>query len=128
MVRLQDRVTIRNNGASDGAAVIVTAGHLQLTGSQPGDIQIANNPGIGVLLTDNASARVFNTSIINNGSHGMRVQALSTASLVDSSAVMRGNGGKDLSCAPNSFGHGSDAGVQKMFCGGFDKSPDPGGP
>jgi len=125
MVRLQDRVTIRGNGASGGTAVFVTGGHLQLTGSQAGDIQIVNNSGIGVLLTDNASSRVLNTSITNNGGNGMRVQALSTATLLDGN-VMRDNVGFDFFCTPNSFGRGSDAGIKKMFASGFDKSPDPG--
>ena len=70
---------------------------------------------------------MFNSLIANNGGDGTRVQAISSVSPLDATAVMRGNGGKDLSCAPNSFGHGSDAGVQKMFCAGFDKSPDSGG-
>lgn len=127
LVRLQDRVTIQNNGDSSTPAVVVIGGHLELNGLQPNDVQIVQNPGIGLLLNDNSSGRIFNTLIANNGGHGTRVQAMSTVSLIDATAAMRNNGGKDLSCAPNSFGHGSSAGVQSMFCSGFDNSPDPGG-
>jgi hypothetical protein len=127
LLRLQDRVTIQKNGDSSTPAVVAIGAHLELTGLQPNDVQIVQNPGIGLLLNDNSSARIFNTLIANNGGHGTRAQALSTVTLIDSTAVMRNNGGKDLSCAPNSFGHGSNAGVQNMFCPGFDTSPDPEG-
>ena len=128
LVRLQDRVTIRNNGGSGGVAVVNVSGHLQLTGGQSNDVQVVQNPGIGILVRDNGSARVSNSLIANNGGNGMRVEALSTATLLDATAVMRDNGNYDFFCAPNSFGHGSDAGVKKMYAPGFDKSPSPGGP
>jgi hypothetical protein len=121
---VSDRVTMRNNGNAATAAVFVTGGQLQLNGVQPNDIEIADNPGIGVLVTGNASTRASNSLIRNNAGNGMRVQALSTAVLGDS-VVMTGNGGFDLSCAPNSFAGGDDSGVGRAFCPGFDKQPSP---
>src|SRR3989442_14177303 len=126
---VSDRVSIRNNGLPETAGILVTGGHLQLKGLQPNDVEISNNPGNGVTLTDNASARIFNTLISNNGAHGVRLQALSVAQLF-STAVMRDNGGFDYSCSPNSFWRGDRSGVRRMFCPGFDQSPnpDPSGP
>jgi hypothetical protein len=124
---LTDRVTIRENGRADTAAIIVYGGHLQLNGRQPGDIDISANPGIGLALTDTASARVRNTSITDNGGHGVRVQALSVAQLLDG-AVFRHNGGFDLSCTRNSFGRGDRSGVRRMFCPGFDRPDNEGRP
>lgn len=126
---ISNTVTIRNNGSRETAAISVTGGHLQLNGREANDIEISNSPGNGLTLTDNASARILNTVIKNNGVHGIRLQALSSAALLDS-AVMRDNGGFDFSCTPNSFGRGSDTGVRRMSCPSFDKSPDPdpGGP
>jgi hypothetical protein len=119
--------SIQNNGTEQTAAIFVTGGFLQLAGSAPGDLVISNNPGNGVTLSDGATARVFNTTISNNGVHGMRVQGLSSAELFDT-AVMDHNGGFDFSCTPNSFGHGNDSGIDRMFCHGFDNSPNPGSP
>jgi len=122
-------VTVRSSGTAAGAAIYVTGGFIQLGGRFPGDIAISDNPGNGVTLTDGAAARVFNTLISNNAGQGMRVQALSSVELFDT-AVMSGNRGFDFSCTPNSSARGSDLGVKRMFCPGFDKSPDPapGGP
>jgi hypothetical protein len=116
--------TIQNNGTSATAAIVATGGFLQLLGNQLGDIVISNNPGTGVILTDGAAARISNTVISNNGGHGMLVQALSSTQLFDT-AVMENNRGFDFSCTPNSFGRGDDSGVHRMFCHGFDRSPDP---
>jgi hypothetical protein len=121
---VSDRIIIRHNGTPDTAAIAVTGGHLQLNGRQASDIVISDNPGIGLFLTDNASARVLNAQISDNGGHGMRLQALASAQLL-AAALFKDNKGFDLSCTPNAFARGDASGVGRMFCPGFDKSPDP---
>ena len=126
---ISDRVTIHDNGAPETGAIAVTGGRLELNGRGPNDIDISNNIGNGLLVTDGGTTRIFNTLISNNGAHGLRVEGLSVARLFDT-AVMKDNGGFDCSCAPNSVGRGDRSGVRRMFCPGFDQSPDPmpGGP
>lgn len=79
---VSDRVSIRNNGLPETAGISVTGGHLQLNGLQSSDVEISNNPGSGVTLTDNASARIFNTLISNNGGHGLRIHGSVRRSVV----------------------------------------------
>ena len=124
LIRLSDRILIRGNGNVNSSAIRVESGNLQLNGFEQDDIQIVDNPGHGLFLTDNASARIFNTSIKRNGNHGLRLQALSTAFLAGE-VLIQSNGEKDLSCTPNSFARGDNSGVDTQFCPGFDNSPDP---
>jgi hypothetical protein len=72
----QEPAIIRNNGAPGSPAVVVVGGKLLLDRAQ-----VTDNPSDGVVLTDNATARVLNTLISNNGGHGLRVQALSVSGL-----------------------------------------------
>ena len=83
------------------------------------------------VLRDNASATLVDTTVTGNGAEGIRVVRLSTAGLFGPlvNTIAR-NGGFDFFCAPNSFGYGDPSGVGRMYCPGFDQSPqpDPGGP
>lgn len=113
----------RGNGAAtnpSSAAVVATGNsHVELQNAD-----ITNNPGNGLLLEESASARLFNNTIRNNGLNGVRVIAGSSARIFAPHSVT-GNGAADLFCAPNVFARGDDAGFGKVFCPGFDKSPEP---
>ena len=126
-VGINDRVVVRNNGNAGTAGIAVVGGHLQLLGNAPGDIEISNNPGYGLLLSDNSSARIVNTTIKNNGGHGVRIEALSTAMLFDSVSIF-GNHSFDLSCSHNSFERGDNSGVVRLSCHGSEHEADSDGP
>jgi hypothetical protein len=126
-VTISGSVTFQTNGTSGSSAINQTGGQLTLNGGpSPNQIVIKNNPGTGILLTDGASLRMSNVTVTNNGVNGVRVQALSTAALIQN-IVMNNNSGRDLSCTPNAFARGDNSAVNTQFCPGFDNSPDPNG-
>jgi hypothetical protein len=87
-------------------------------------VDVSNNGGRGIQLRDTSSARIGSSTVTNNGDTGMRVEGLSSVQIL-SQTLMEGNKGFDFSCTPNAFARGDDSGVRRMFCPGFDKSPDP---
>ena len=124
-VTISGSITFQTNGNAGSSAINQTGGQLTLNGGlAPGQIVIKNNPGIGILLTDGASLRMSNVTVTNNAVHGVRVQALSTAALIQN-VVMNNNSGRDLSCTPNAFARGDNSAVDTQFCPNFDNSPDP---
>jgi hypothetical protein len=118
---LTHRVIVRENGPF---GIVLIGSHLDIVRSD-----VIFNGGRGVLLRDNSSARLFDVLISNNGDVGIRVEGLSSAQVLGS-VVMENNQGFDFSCTPNSNAWGDRSGVRRMFCPGFDRSPDPvpGGP
>ncbi len=117
--------TYRNNGTSGdvttGAVVAEGSSHVDLF-----DAEITENHGSGLVLRENSSARVFDDRIRNNEGSGVRVTALASVTSFGLNTI-DGNGSYDLFCAPNSFGSGDATGIRKMFCPGFDQSPQPRG-
>lgn len=125
---IRGKITFQTNGSVNTPAIILTGGQMTLAGGlAPNNIVIKDNPGTGVFLTDAASLRMQNVTVTNNGVHGVRVQALSVAALIQN-IVMNNNSGRDLSCAPNAFARGTNSAVDTQYCPGFDNSPDPNSP
>jgi hypothetical protein len=117
-----ERVVVRQNGVAGSptaAGIFLTASQLDLFTSD-----VVDNLSRGVLLQDNSSLRLADAVVAGNGAEGVRVEALSSARLFAPS-TLQGNGGLDLSCAPDSFAAGDDSAVERAVCPGFGRSPRP---
>lgn len=90
--------------------IIDVAGHLQTFG-----IEITDSLTDGIVMADNASARIQNTTVTGSGDDGIELDTLSTLRVFDT-AVVEGNGGTDLVCANGSMVRGELGGVRKVSC------------
>ena len=95
--------------------------------SDDSSIQLENSEvtsnSAGIFVGANSSAQVSGSTITDNASAGLRLTALSTGSVWGN--VVRDNGSWDLFCSPNSYAQGEKSGFDRVFCPGFDKSPNP---
>lgn len=90
--------------------IIDVAGHLQTFG-----IEITDSLPDGIVMADNASARIQNTTVTGSADDGIELDTLSTLRIFDT-AVVEGNGGTDLVCANGSMVRGELGGVRKVSC------------
>jgi parallel beta-helix repeat protein len=111
-----NRVVVRENNEF---GILLIGSHLDIIRSD-----VVFNNGKGILLRDTSSARLFNLRVSDNRDAGTRLEGLSSVQLIGN-VLMENNAGFDFSCTPNSNAWGDRSGVRRMFCPGFDHSPDP---
>jgi len=83
------------------------------------NVEVTENPSIGVLATDQSAVSfLWPASITNNGADGVFLDRLSTARITEY-ADLTGNHGVDLRCDNGSLASGDKSVIGKMKCAGF---------
>ena len=114
-------VTVRENGTG---GISSSSGFLEVVRGDISDNgRVGTNGGVGIRLINGATGRLLFNRITGNDGEGVDIQALSVAFAFENE--IRGNGGFDLRCSPESYASGTKEMIGRLQCPRFAQAPDP---